>query len=81
MKKLKKREKSLYAKEENIHRRKIYTRTTYIMGNTESSPEELAKTKGGGESFNSLRTFATKSNEKADWSTYDNDDSSVEFIF
>ena len=51
------------------------------MGNTESSPEELAKTKGGGESFNSLRTgFATKSNEKADWSTYDNDDSSVEFI-
>ena len=49
------------------------------MGNTESSPEELAKTKGGGESFNSLRTF--KSNEKADWSTYDNDDSSVEFIF
>ena len=51
------------------------------MGNTESSPEELAKTKGGGESFNSLRTFATKSNEKADWSRYDNADSSVEFIF
>ena len=49
------------------------------MGNTESSPEELAKTKGGGESFNSLRK-ATTSNEKADWSTYDNDDSSVEFI-
>ena len=49
------------------------------MGNTESSPEELAKTKGGGESFNSLRK-ATTSSEKADWSTYDNDDSSVEFI-
>ena len=49
------------------------------MGNTDSSPEELAKTKGSGESLGSLRKFATTSNKDVDWSSYDIADTGVEF--
>ena len=49
------------------------------MGNTESSREELSRTKGSGESVSSLRAFATKSDSPADWSSYELQDSDIEF--
>ncbi len=49
------------------------------MGNTESSREELSRTKGSGESMSSLRAFATKTDSPADWSSYELRDSDIEF--